>query len=168
MGQEFPETHQVVSAFIPVDLQDGANDGDWVSMRGYRKLTCILFKAVGTAGDDPTVTLEQATAVAGTGAKALTIIDRIYTKQGADLTTVGINTLVTQTVAATYTDDTSAELAAIWQIDINAEQLDVTNGFDVVRMRVADIGANPQLGCGIYILSEPNYPQNILESAIVD
>lgn len=167
MGKLFVEEVQLVSGFLPVDLQTAANDGDYVSLKGYRKCTIVFFKNVGTAGDDPTITLTQATAVAGTGDKALTFTD-IWTKQDTVLTAVGQYTRVTQTAANTYTDLTSAEDAAIWIIEFNAEQLDVDGGFDCLRASVGDVGANPQLGCLLYFLSEPNYPQASLESAIVD
>lgn len=161
------ESTQIVSGFLPVDMQTAANDGDWVSLKDYNHLTVVLFKAVGTAGDDPTLTLEQATAVAGTGAKALTF-NTIYTKQGT-LTAVEAFTKVSQTAAATYTDATSAEVAAIWVVEIDAQDLDVNNSFDCVRARVADVGAGgAQLGCLLYILSEPRYAQAIPPGAIVD
>ena len=81
---------------------------------------------------------------------------------------MGAWTKVTQTAAATYTDATSAEEAAVWWIEFNAEDLDVDNRFDCIRMRVADIGSNAQLGCGLYLLSDPAFGDETLESAIDD
>jgi len=168
MGTKFVERHQIVSAVPPVNLATGANDGDWVSLKGYGKITIVFFKGVGTAGDDPTLTLEQASAVAGTGAKAL-VFETIHVKQDTVLTATGTYTATKRTTPiATYTDATSAEDQAIWVVDINAEELDVEGGFDCVRARVADIGVNAQLGCILYILGDPRYPQDIVESAIVD
>jgi hypothetical protein len=165
---DFAEQVQVVSGFIPVNMATAANNGDYISMKGYERCTVLFFKAVGTAGDDPTITLDQATAVAGTGTKTLAVIDKVYTKQGADLTAVGINTVVTQAAAATYTDATSAELAAIWQFDVLASDLDVDNGFDCFRAVVGDVGTNAQLGCLLYLLWPPRYGKQVLTSAIVD
>jgi hypothetical protein len=160
------ESTQIVSGFLPVDLQTAANSGDYVSLKDYNHLTVIFFKAVGTAGDDPVLALQQATAVAGTAAKDLTFTT-IYKKQGT-LTAVGTFTKVTQAAAASYTDATSAEVAAIWVIEIDAQDLDVENNFDCVAANVADVGGNAQLGCLLYILSEPRYAQAIPPSAIVD
>jgi hypothetical protein len=160
------EQMQIVAGFGPVDMQTAANDGDWVSLKNYNHVAVVLFKAAGTAGDDPTLTLEQATGVAGTGAKALTFTT-IHTKQGT-LTSVGTFTKVTQAAAATYTDATSAEVAAIWVVEFDAQDLDVEGGFDCIRARVADVGGNAQLGCLFYLLSEPRYSQAILPSAIID
>ena len=91
----------------------------------------------------------------------------IYTKQGT-LTAVGTFTHNTQAAANTYTDATSAELAAIWVIELDGADLDATGGFDCVQASVADVGGNAQLGCLLYILTEPRYAQEVTPSAIVD
>ena len=168
MSAKFAETHQVVSGVVPVDLSTAANDGDWVSLKGYGKLIVIMFKAVGTAGDDPTVAFQQATAVAGTGAKDLTKITEVWKKQGTVLTATGTYTKATQTAAASYVDLTSAELAAIYIFEIDAEELDADNDFDCVRARIADVGTNAQLGSILYILADPRYPEATVDSAIAD
>lgn len=165
---DFAEQVQVVSGFVPVNMATAANDGDWVSMKGYERCSIVFFKAAGTAGDDPTITLEQATAVAGTGAKNLVAIDKVYVKQDTALTTVGTFTVTTQTAAATYTDATSAEDQAIWVIDVQAEDLDRDNDFDCIRARVADVGTNAQIGCVLYLMWPARYGQQALPSAIVD
>ena len=163
----FAETHQVVSGFVPVE-SGSATDGDYVSFSHYNRCTVVYFTAVGTAGDDPTLTFSQATDVAGAGDKPLSVIDTIHHKADADLTTLGINTLVTQTAAATYTDATHAELEKIYMIDILAEDLDVANSFTAMRVTIADVGTTGQLSSMLYIMSEPRYGEDILLSAIVD
>lgn len=164
----FVEQVQIAAGFIPVDMQTAANTGDWVSMKGYERCTIVFYKAVGTAGDDPTITLLQTVDVADTGTvnKALTFTD-IYTKQGT-LTAVGTFTHTTQAAANTYTDATSAEVAAIWVIDVKAEDLDVDGGFDCIRASVGDVGGNAQLGCMLYLLWPARYAKDVLVSAIVD
>ena len=163
----FAETHQVVSGFVPV-VSGSATDGDWVSFKHYNRCTVVYFGAVGTAGDDPTLTFAQATDVSGSGDTPLVVVDTIHIKANADLTTIGVNTLVTQTAVATYTDATHAELQKIYQIDVTAEQLDVAGGFDCMRVTVADVGTDDQLTAMLYIMSEPRYGESILLSAIVD
>ena len=166
MGKaSFVENNQIVAAIIPIDLAAGANNGDWVSMKNHRHLTVIFYAAAGTAGDDPIFKLQQATAVAGTAAKDL-LFDTIYVKSGT-LTSVGTFTKVTQTAATTYTDATHAEIQKIYVVELDAEDLDVANGFDCVQLSVADVGAGgAQIGCGLYILSNPRYAPPV--SAIVD
>ena len=162
----FAEEAQLAAGFVPVNMATGANDGDWVSMKHYRHLAIILFKGAGVAGEDPTITLEQATAVAGTSAKALAAITAVYIKQGADLFAIGTFTKVTQVAAATYTNLTLAEEQAIIVIELNAEDLDVEGGFDCVRARVADVGNSSQIGGLLYLLSGPRYAPPL--SAIID
>ena len=80
---KFPEISQLVNGFVPVDMSAGANNGDWVSLKSYGKVGILFTKAAGTAGDDPTLTLKQATLVDGTGSKDLLFTD-IWKKQGAN------------------------------------------------------------------------------------
>lgn len=164
MIRRLVEEMQIVPAIIPIDLAAGANAGDWVSMKNYQHLTVIFFAAAGTAGDDPIFTLEQATAVAGTSNKALNFTD-IYVKSGT-LSSVGGFTKVTQTAANTYTNATHAEVQKVYVVEINAEDLDVENDFDCVQLSVPDVGAAAQIGCALYILSNPRHTE--LSSAIVD
>lgn len=161
------ERARVVSAIIPLDLQT-ARDGDWVSLKNYSDCDVIVFKGAGTAGDDPVISFQQATSVGGGSAKDLAQIERIYKQQGT-LTAVGTQTVVTQSAGASYTGDgTSAESEAVYGFHIHASQLDVTNGFDCIRVRVADVGGNAQLGCALYVLSGPRYGSATGTSAIVD
>jgi len=148
----------IVGAFRPVDLSAGASNGDWVSLKNWRGCIILFHSAIGTAGDDPTITAQQATDNAGAGAKALTF-DTIYRKQAAtNLLSTGVWTKTTQAAANTYTNDTSAEEEALWAVEIDAEDLDVDGGFDHIRVTVADVGANAQLGAAYYILVGPKYP----------
>jgi hypothetical protein len=149
----------IVGAIRPVDLQDGANNGDWVSLKNCDRVIVVVHSAIGTAGDDPTLTLNQATDNAGTSSKVLTKIDTVYTKQAAtSLLSTGAWTKETQTIASTYTEATSAEEEALWAVEIRAEDLDVDGGFDHLQAAVADVGSNAQLGAIYYILCGLKYP----------
>tara|TARA_R110002020_G_scaffold29444_2_gene92830 strand:- start:4367 stop:4879 length:513 start_codon:yes stop_codon:yes gene_type:complete len=165
------ESVMIVSLIRPVDLQDGANNGDYVSLKNYKHVAIFFHSAIGTAGDDPTINLNQATDVSGTSAKSLSVIDTIYVKQAAtSLASTGTFSKVTQSAAATYTEATSAEEEAMWVVEIDADELDVDNGFDCVQLTVADVGSNAQLGAAYAFLTEPRFPaaaENML-SAIED
>jgi len=165
----FVEQANIVSGFIPVDLQTGSKDGDWVSLKGYQRCTIVFFKEVGTAGDDPTITVQQTKDVADTGglAKGVNFTD-LHTKTGTQ-TTTGLFTHVTQAAASTYTDAASAEVAALWVIDITPDMMDIANGFDCLRANV-DLAADnsAQLGCLLYILWPAKYAGDPLDSAIID
>ena len=163
----FAETHQVVSGFVPTE-SGAAETGDYVSFKHYNRCTVIYFTDAGIGGDDPVLTFSQATTVAGGSDKPLSVVKTIHHKADADLTTIGINTKVTQTAAATYTDATHGELQKIYQIDVTAEELDVAGGFDTMRVSVADTGTTGQEAAMLYIMSEPRYGEDVLLSAIVD
>ena len=160
------ERTQVVAGFVPVDMQAGANDGDWIALKNFKSCAVIFFKAAGTAGDDPTLTIEQATDVAGAGAKALDFTT-IHVKQGT-LASIGQFTEITQAASNTYTEATSAEVQAIWVVTFGVSELDVNNSFSAIRGRVANIGGNAQLGALLYLLTEPREAKATLDSAIVD
>jgi hypothetical protein len=154
----------IASAFIPVDMAAAANDGDWVNMSLYDRCLCVLFKAAGTAGQDPVFTTRQATDNAGAGAKALNFTT-IYEKVGT-LTAVGVFTRVTQTAANTYTNLASAENAAIIAVEFKAAELDHSNAFNFLQMQIPDVGAAAQLGGALYLLYNARFAQQILDSAL--
>ena len=161
----------LIPGFEPIDLQTARN-GDFVSLKNAGHLTVVVYKGVGTDGDDQTFTFQQASDVAGTGAKNLSTIDEYWEKEATtDLTGTGTWTRVTQTAAATVAPgDPSAQSAAMYVFEIDAADFDVANGFDCFRLQGDGAGSNAQLGCFIYILSElrfPGAPQN-LPSAIID
>ena len=161
------EQAQVVMAIVPVDSQAGANAGDWVSLKDYAKCSVILIKAPGVAGDDPVITLKQASDVSGTGAKALNFT-RVDSKVGAQ-TGIGAFTANTQAAGNTYTDLVSAEAQGIFVIDVKAEDLDVNNSFDCIQLSVPDTGAGgAQLLTAIYLLWGARFQGAGLASAIVD
>lgn len=160
------EAAQIVTAFVPVDMSAAANNGDWVSLKNFDRCTIIFVKAAGTAGDDPVLTLKQATDVAGTGAKALTFT-RVDAKVGVQ-TGIGAFTTVSQAAANTYTDAVSAEAQGLFLIEVQASDLDVANGFDCVQFSVPDVGINAQLGGALYLLRGARYAAAGLPSAIID
>lgn len=167
MAARMIERVQIVAGFGPVDMQTAANNGDWVSMKLFHRLLILLHKAVGTAGDDPIITLKQATDVAGTGAKALNFTE-IFVKLGT-LANIAQFTRVTQAAANTYVDAVSAEAAAIFAIEVQSSDLDVANGFDCVQLSVPDVGGNAQLGSALYLLYEPRYASGgVAPGAIAD
>ena len=167
------ERLQVVTGFSPISMTS-AQTGDVVSMKNYRRCLILFAKGIGTAGDDPTITLLQGTDVAFATNKALDF-GTIYVKQDPTaINQVGQWTKVTRTVVAgstnTYTDATSAEQEALWAIEVKAEDLDIANNYDCIRASIGDVGTNSQLGTILYILGDPvfdNAPEN-MASAIVD
>jgi hypothetical protein len=163
MTAKFCETADIVSAIIPADLHGQANNGDWVNLKAFGRLVAILFKGIGTAGQNPVFTLAQATDNTGANSKALTFTE-IWHKVGT-LTAVAAWTKVTQAAAATYTHATSADKQAIIAVEMRAEQLDVSGGFTHVQLSIPDVGANAQIGGGLYLMLNPRFAGDALESA---
>lgn len=177
MNRHILEKGQFVSGIVPVALNTNPGSvSDYVSMKNYGRCAIVFFKGVGTAGDDPTITLLQAKTVAGGSAKALNIT-RVDKKQAAtNLLSTG--PFVTSTSASpasndtfstdTWTNSDLAEQAALVVIDVKAEDLDIDNGFDCITATVGDVGTNAQLGCLFYFLHEPHTVKAIMDSAIID
>jgi len=147
--------NNIASCFNPVDMQTAANTGDWISMKNHGRLVFVLFKGIGTAGDDPIFKLQQGQTSAGTNAKDL-LFTTIFKKVGV-LTAIGQFTKVTQAAATSYVDTDSAEAATIMAVEVLAEQLDSDGGFDHVQLSVADVGGNAQLGCAFVLALDPRH-----------
>lgn len=169
LGREF----DIIPNVVPVDTQTGANAGDYICLKNARGVAYVLFKGAGTANDDPVITFRQAQDVAGTNVKDLAVVTTIYQKQAAtNLLSTGTWTKVTQAAGATFTGNgTSAEQVGLYVVEIEADQLDVDNGFDCVIANLADTGAaGAQLGCMLAILYGLAYPAapESLPSSIID
>lgn len=149
------ESRQIVPAIVPVNLATAANNGDWVSLKNYQHLAVYVLKGAGASGEPPTITMKQATDVSGTSAKALNFTT-IYTKNNADVTTVGTFTKVTQAAGNTYAP-AAGDTQGLYLIEFNAEDLDTENGFDCVQVSIPDVGSTSQIGAAWYVLSGPRY-----------
>lgn len=146
----------LVAGVIPLDLQT-ARTGDYVSLKNFQGCLVVFFKGAGTAGDDPTIEIQQATTVAGGSAKDLNGFETLYKKQGT-LTAVTAWTKVSQTADEDFVGDaTSAEEEGLYACWVPASALDVDNGFDCIQVNTKDTGTNAQLGCVLYILCGPKY-----------
>jgi hypothetical protein len=171
------ESINIVSAFVAGSDANADLTGDWVSLKNYDGCLVYLKKPVGTAGDDLSIRLQQATDVAGTGAKALNF-NNLYHKIGATaLTGVGTFTRIKLT---TPTDD--LDLVSVNSVDletdvnetqvvvnVRASDLDVSGGFDCMNLIIEgdDIG-NALIISADYILYGARFSGNPTPSAIVD
>ncbi|HMJ03128.1 MAG TPA: hypothetical protein VK506_09305 [Conexibacter sp.] len=157
----FLDTHQIVSVIDPVNGATAANNGDWISLKNWRRCAFVVLGAVGIAGEDLAITLRQAKDVSGTSAKDLVGIARVDVKNAVDIETIGTFTKVTQTESATYTNTDSGESQNLFVVEVDAEQLDVNNGFDCVTVNIADTGTTAKLIAVLGILSEPKGKANV-------
>ena len=142
---QIAELVNIEPAFVPVDMHAATNAGLWVSFKDYHRCNVVIFKAAGTAGDDPVISINQALDSSGTSAKGVNF-STIRVKSATTLSQSGpgVDTIVTQTPASSYTATGDAAHQAIYQISISADQLDVVDGF--LFMQVSEIrGLNLQL-----------------------
>jgi hypothetical protein len=147
-------------------------------MKGYGRCAVIFIKAVGTAGDDPTLSFKQArtspapasrrsASPASTRSRPRPISPRSAPSPSRPRTRRPATTPSTPR-SGTWTNSDLAEQAAIVIADIKAEDLDIANGFDCITCNIADVGTNAQLGTLIFVLHEPRNMKETLDSAIVD
>ena len=156
------DTCKVVVGIAPVAMATTAGDADYVSMKGFKRLTIVLTVKNATTVTGCAVTLKQATAVAGTSEKALS-----FTKMWADTDVGAGDTLVETAVTSnTFTTDTTNSKDLLYVMEVSDTDLDVANGFDCVRLDGL-LMANA-VGAVTYILSGARYASGIAVSAITD
>lgn len=152
------ELNKLIWAVEPKNYTGAACADKYVSLKNYGHMTVVIITGA-WAGGTAAVTLKQATAVAGTGAKALA-----FPLQWNDAAESG--TLVkTAVVANTFNLATANKM---YVIEVPAESLDVDGGFDCVTLAVATPGANADFYGAIYVLPEAKYAQATPPSALVD
>lgn len=159
------EMMQFAAGFVPSDLAAAAQAGDWVNLSEYQGCAIVLLKAAGAVGEIPTITVQQATDVTGTGAKALNFT-RIDVKNGADLFAIGQFTKVTQAAANTYAI-AAGNTQVLYVIDIDARDLDLANRFNCIRASFNDVGATAQLGALLYLAYGPMQAGQFPPSVII-
>ena len=150
---------------------DTDQTGAYVCLKGYGKLGVLFASAGGTNTDIPTLTVYQATTVAGGSAKVATVVDTVWIKQYVTtLAAVADFTKTSQTLASTVVGNAASDTELLLEyFEIDAEDLDVDNSFDCVRVDVAQAAsAGSHYGCLLYFLLDPRYPQATSLSAIAD
>lgn len=159
-----PDVSDLVVGALPVDLQTAAVNGLWFNMAGCNGLNALLIAAIGTAGDDPIITLEQAKTSGGGSAKELTIRRLDYKIGATGFTSVTdiwrrVTTIDQDNPVTSYDTDgiAGAENALLLNVFILPTDLDIANNFKYVRLNCADVGGNAQLGCILYIPSKRHY-----------
>lgn len=155
-----PEQFKIVQAIQPRTSNAGITC-DYVSLKNVQKAWILveMTQAVGHAtGIDP----KQATAVAGTSAKAFTNTLPIWANED----TATSDTLVKQTDAVTYnvTNDIKNKMV-IFQID--PIKMDLANDFDVLGCTVDDSSQTTNIVSITYLL-ESRYPAATSPTAITD
>lgn len=153
------ESLKFVWACEPKNYTGAANTKQWASLKEYGRIV-IQIQTGAWAGGTAAVTLKQATAVAGTGSKALAFSWMwVNTAAAPDTFT---KTAVTSN---TFNLDTAN---LVYLIEVTASDLDADNNFDCVAVDIASPGANADLYGVTYVLAPARHPQALLPSCLAD
>ena len=157
--------------FIPDVLnQDANNDvtGDRICLKNWERAYYVLIKPAGSAGDDLSIKMVQATAASGGSTKALNF-SKLWYKVGT-MTGQGTWTaveLTTETddldlVSVNSTDLATDASAAVVIVEIRSDSLDGAGGYTFVYAfhDGGDIG-NALVINGHWILMGNRYPQPV-------
>ncbi len=124
-------------------LTSTLGDTTYVSLKNYRRCQIIIVIADGTTVTGTAVTLKQATAVAGTGEKALG-----FTRMLANTDYAASKTMVETAVANnTFTTQAVNSKDSVYVIDVDSDSLDAANGFDCLRVDATGHAATASRGC---------------------
>ena len=141
----------MVQATSQAALTGAAGDAAYVSLKGYRRATVIIDITNATTVTATTVTLKQATAVAGTSEKALA-----FTRMLSNIDVALAQTMVeTAVTSSTFNTDTTNGKRLRYTIDVDSDALDTAGGFDCFR--VDGTGAVNSTGQVSYILWGARY-----------
>lgn len=154
------EQTKIVTGLAPIT--PSSSTPDYVSLKNYDKFTAIILvdNAAGVTGS--AITLKQATAVAGTGEKALA-----FTKQWANTDTGAADTLTETTVSSnTFTTDNTNAKNLMYVLEVDPSDLDVDNNFDCIRVGTGD--ATNAVVSVCYILWPAKYAKGTPPAAITD
>lgn len=152
-----PENFKIVRAIDPQTAAAGA-DGDYISLKNAHRVWVLVEITQGNAATIA-LTLEKATAVAGTGSVAITNAVPIWSNAATGTS----DTLVRQTDAVSFT--TSAALASK-QVIFQVEPASLGEGFDCLCVKAGASNAANVISA-TYLL-QTRYPQATPPTAITD
>jgi hypothetical protein len=154
-----PEQFKIVEA-MPNATDAAGRTGDYVSLKNAVQAWVEVAITQGNAATIA-ITIEQATAVAGTASKAITNTVPIW----SNLDTAASDTLVRRTDAVSLTTDAGVKnKMVIFQID--PAQLDIANGFDCITVKTGASNVANLTGARYWI--QTAYQQATPPAAITD
>lgn len=152
-----PETLKIVEGIEP--KADGAGtSGDYVSLKNVHKCTIVAHITQGNAATIE-IGVTEATAVAGTGAAAITADMQIW----SNLDCAASDTMVRRTDAATYTTDAGVKHK---QVVIVVDPSILSAGYDCIMVTTG--ASNAANLTSVQYFLETRYPQATPPAAIVD
>jgi hypothetical protein len=145
MSRLFDYTKTVMGC-APAALTSTAGDGRYVSFKNARKMRITLSILNASTVTGGTVTLKQATAVAGTNEKPLPF-GKMFINTDCAASDALLETAVT---SDTFTTNATNGKQLLYVIEIKVSDLDINNGFTCARVDVT--GMVNAVGTVIYDL----------------
>jgi hypothetical protein len=137
---------------------------DYVSLKDFGRITVVITVNNATTVTGSAITLKQATAVAGTGEKALAFA---LVWQNEDTAAAGGDIMTeTAVVSDTFTTDATDNKNSQYVIEVNSEDLDTNNDFDAFRVGTGDGVAT--IVNVLYIMHDARYKSTLAQSVITD
>lgn len=151
-GIKLSDKVMVVEAFAPATPSTASPN--WISLKDARSVQVVIQVDNAATVTGSAVALSQATAVAGTSAKALAFSTAL---RNVD-TAAGQGALTAFTVASnTFTTDNTNNKNLLYVIDVDPTTLDTANNFDCVRVTLGN--ATNAVVSALYVI-EPHYSGN--------
>ena len=154
----------IVEAIPPADYLTSAVDGNYISMKGYDHCTIVI--TTGATVDDATeVTINRATAVAGTNEDLGGVeFDYMYTNDGA---TSGSALTKTAVTSDTFDVDTALSMYVI-EIPAASIKGSSTTEYDCIQLALDAPGATNNIYGAIYILWKGRYKSDVPIEPLTD
>ena len=149
MTTKMVESLGIEMVAVPVDAAAGAQASDWVNCKFYGCVAFVILQGAWAAGT-PAMTLNQATSSAGAGSKPVAFTRR-WSK-------VALGSAVfTETAVVNNTFNLAAAANSVTVVEVNAEDLDTTNGFTYVQVAAGAGSAGVNLLAVLAILGGARY-----------
>jgi len=143
LNARLDEQVNTVVAAAGLLLTSTLGDTTYVSLKNYAKCRIIISIADGTTVTGSTITLKQATAIAGTNEKPLA-----FTRMLANVDYAASKVMTETAVTAnTFTTQVVNSKDSLYVIDVDASDLDVAGGFDCLRVDGTGHAATASRGC---------------------
>lgn len=137
--ERFTEVHKLLISENDAGLELRITDTPWVSLQNYHRAVAVLNVIDMGAGATIDFSIRQATDTSGTGAKVIA------------------NTAGVTTHALTQLTQAGGDVDSDCIIELRTAQLDVTNGFDCVSIRITGAVATSVVSYRLYGII-PRFP----------
>ena len=161
MGRSYEDGMKVIKGLAVTDLTSAAAAGEYVSMKYHDSATLLIHLGDGTAGEDVTITIVQATSAAGAGSKVIGSA-RIYGDVDAAEANVTGDEMALLSSNGVYVNQ--GEEVALLRCEVLADELDRTGEFGYVGFTASDPGNTGDKNCfALYVLQGARYIVDVPE-----